>query len=268
MNAIIGAAYGYQWKDLWPLVVSARRNAPDAKLILLTNGQDAETRQQLAERGVWSVPCNLAAPYSAPYVDEAAILAGWSLPSMHMVCSRFVAAYCFLKTHGHELDRVLLVDTRDTLIAADPFAFAWDESRACVAQEDERMSIGACPYNSKWIQNAYGASTLAAMSSRRIVCVGAIAGQAGPVEHLLGLMLDEFAKQPSAPLGLDTASLNWILNYKPDACRVYASGESPIYHAGYFTRDKVNFEGHAVIHQYDRFAELAPALVSKLTGGA
>ncbi len=63
----------------------------------------------------------------------------------------------------------------DTLVAADPFGFPWDD-KVCVIQENEAMTVGSCPYNAEAIERVYGRELLWKLANEPTVCSTAIIG--------------------------------------------------------------------------------------------
>lgn len=263
MNAIIGASYGYQWEHLWPFVVSAEKHAPSCRVVLLSHGANAETLARLEEYKVWVVPVEPSPPYCASYIDEAHHLKDYRLPGMHIVCSRFVAAYCFLCVHQHEVDNALLVDVRDSLVGGDPFDFGWDSCRANVVREDDRMTIGSCPYNRDAIQRVGG--DLAEFQDKPIVCSGAIIGNTRRLMRFLEAMMRRYETFNPSRLMDDQGVTNWLVHKEPSVVKAWDADATPIYHAGYVPAERMAWHDKAIVHQYDRFPGLAPTLRERLT---
>ena len=85
------------------------------------------------------------------------------------VCEPGVYAWC------------LATDFRDVFFQADPFAApslraALDTHDLVLQEEFAPVTLGACPYNSRWLRSCWGAGVLRAIGNFTPVCSGTILG--------------------------------------------------------------------------------------------
>ena len=169
----------------------------------------------------------------------------------------------FLRREG-PFERILLTDVRDVLFQGDPFAYPWAET-VNATLEDRRMTIGACPYVTRWITGHLGDAAWKAIRDRPISCSGTtVAGHAAMVdylERLTSLMLP-FEPGRSMMAGYDQGIHNHLLhtgklfdarfsdNGGPILTLAYAKDDPIVDAGGVILNDRG--ERPVIVHQYDR----------------
>jgi len=162
---------------------------------------------------------------------------------------------------------VLVADTRDVVFQKDP-SQALPSEGFHAFEEDLSMRVGSCPWNSKWIREAFGEAVLEAMADLPISCVGASCGD----HRSMSLYLDQIAAGIRVH-SQDTAHHNSIVRrranevFQGSSLRVWGNEEGEVYTVGYVPRETVkivhgkivNKAGRvpAVVHQWDRHENLS-----------
>jgi hypothetical protein len=151
---ILGLAAGYHYGDVRPFLASLDRAAYAGDLVLFvsetTRGLErmrahgAELRPMARRSGLEAVPCNAL---------------------------RYFLYLEYLKTCGRTYERVLISDVRDVVFQLDPFSFPWPDGLCC-ALEDPAATVGACPFNARWVREHLGGDALAAIADRPVSCSG------------------------------------------------------------------------------------------------
>lgn len=176
---------------------------------------------------------------------------------------------------------ILLSDVRDVLFQADPFPSV-PARGVVVALETAGATLATERYNSAWLDHALGREVWGAIGANRISCVGTTLGRRGAVigylTRICGEMMNR-AERCGAAFGPDQALHNWLLwtgrlspvgtSRNGEGPLASLSGEDP----AVFGRDGagrlLNADGRPVpvVHQYDRWPELAAALPRALLSG-
>jgi hypothetical protein len=175
-----------------------------------------------------------------------------------------------------EYSAVLISDVRDLLFQSDPFKNLPTEF-LYFFEEDRSVRIGKCIYNSYWMNCAYGQETLDKLFWNPILCAGTILGSHKEIVKFLKIFKHELLSIKSirydmySTVNIDQAILNCRayrcpqdlkLEIKLNGDIVGTLGQTitSIAPADLIThtQDAVGVNGYfpAVIHQYDRHAEL------------
>ncbi len=288
-NLILGAVRGYRFNQLKPFVESLRRTTFNGDLILVSNELDAETCTELSACGVKLIPFQYRGsgalnswsrfwPWMAPFLrlvggsDVARSLMKQLLPLQTM---RFFVYRDFLRSHSNLYENVLITDVRDVIFQKDPFEDF--DGRLTVFEENPLLRLDhELQSNAPWIEALYGLEGLRKIGHFPILCSGTTMGS---VPSLLAYLkafegLTVQAKDISLG-GSDQGIHNFLCRHlPPEGLKIARNGEGPIFTMGsYMIQDRefrVNPDGNVttmsgnlipVLHQYDRFPELAETLL-------
>ena len=179
---------------------------------------------------------------------------------------RFVCFKEYLALNGIP-EQLIVTDIRDVIFQTNP---SIGLSRFGVHSycEYEGMTIGKCPYNGKWIRDAYGKDILLQLSDNNIICAGVINGNGHLMYDYIKRMVDELFRLPPT-LGFDQGVHNYLTYTIPDLTIVHANEYGPVYTVGYMPREILHLTEDGkllnrmgepcVVHQYDRHKNLAAA---------
>ena len=174
----------------------------------------------------------------------------------------------YLDGPGADADFVMVSDIRDVLFQADPFDGAVGELE--VFLEADHVTVGAEPFNRRWIRQLYGRRRLAKLAAVTVSCSGVTLGTRSGMRRYLRLMCHELAG-PRRPMGShDQGVHNHLLRSgRLDPVRICPNERGRVITVGLQrqvvtneARQIVNGDGSlpAVVHQYDRYPDLAVRL--------
>ena len=174
-----------------------------------------------------------------------------------------------------EDDWILTSDLRDTVFQSDPFATRFKQTLSPVNlfEEDRRMTIATCPYNTNWIRNCWGTVGVAEIGKNSIICSANTMGRPAALRDFWnGVLKTAMAVQsPSCfSSGIDQGILNYYYYHdggNVSNTHVWRRGLGPVNTVGYIESNNlpVNSDGlvvnddgilSPVVHQYDRFPVL------------
>jgi len=240
IDCIIGAAVKYSPEQVRPFVKSLFQANYTGRCLLFV---DREDTAQEVERWGW----------------EAAEPGGCPFPQPHS--NRFF----WIKDAMPDCQGVLCLDVRDTIFQLNPESLP--SLYLNVFAEADTMTIGSCPYNSKWIRVGYGEDMLRRIQGMSILCVGSFCGAAGVVAEYLDRLCREIEKiQGKTTEFQDQAAHNYLIQGGEAVATCWRNERSPVYTVGYLPRGSVQTEGEyivnqagevpAVVHQWDRHDNL------------
>ena len=120
---------------------------------------------------------------------------------------RFFHIRRFLMAHRHEFDRVIVADTRDIALQADPFAQITAPTSVYAFTESTRYdTMGPKGFNPTVVRECYGDAFLEKIRSDKVVCCGVVMGRAGAVVDYLDAFVAEFHKV--GPCGATDTAVN------------------------------------------------------------
>jgi len=130
-----------------------------------------------------------------------------------------------------------------------------------VFQEYEGMTIGDCPYNSKWMRQIFGEPCR--WADKQIICAGVTSGI---LSEYCTRLWEAIIACPNY-VGLDQAAHNHLVYGGGVPSWIHANEEGPVYTVGYLPRESVEVgddglvrnkagEIPAIVHQYDRHENL------------
>jgi hypothetical protein len=136
-----------------------------------------------------------------------------------------------------------LVDARDVVFQGDPWEPLWREAKADLdivkstaggkssrvrlgpdgmpqilvsSQESRTMSIGRCPYNSKWLVECYGPAALDVLANWPIICSGLIFGTIHAVESYMKEYMVPACVNCMKMQGWEQGPHSFLLHYAAD----------------------------------------------------
>lgn len=196
---------------------------------------------------------------------------------------------------------ILLIDFRDVVFQADPFAgVALRGEWLRFYEEVYPPSMEDSYYTFAWIKECWGEQKARPMAKAVIVCSGATMGTAAGVRHYANTMLDAMRTAPSnacMTVPHDQRFHNYLLyTGQFERVRVLRAGNAEVYNMGYLGRKDratdgidparfhhiddvtmitpgwglvvLNDDGStsAVLHQYDRFKPLEAEIAARYDG--
>ena len=282
MNAIIAAATGYSEEDLAPFLGSVDRTCPRSRLFLIAFKHDSVRVEKLRTRYPFIEPVYdnyrpkrgiRLSKWIARYIvrpDSSDCHPLWRSVGtylLHITLKRYFLALKILRSSGRSFANFLLTDSRDVLLQEDPFGRIDDRLVSGV----EEKTIGDCPHNSYWIKQIYGPAVLSGMSNCKIVCSGVTVGPVYKMEPYLVAMCAEMWKHLANAAGspyFDQSIHNYLIYCKRMSLELTENRAGII--ATLFYEDRSNIEIDAatgrlvvrgklpaIVHQYDRHADLA-----------
>lgn len=183
-DLVMGLAAGYHAGDVRPFLASLRATGFTGRCVLFTSPTTRDT-DRMADMGADILP-----------FERPPALA-------HLPCNalRYFLYLDLLRQAPRPYARVLITDVRDVIFQRAPFSFPWADGLN-VTLEDARMTIGACPYMTRWVTGHLGEAAWRALAGRRISCsgttVGGHAAMLDYLERLTGLLLP-FSPAPPPP---------------------------------------------------------------------
>jgi hypothetical protein len=191
-NLVLGAAMGYDLAVLQPFIRSLRRFS-DCRAMLIVDNETVA--RQLAEAGVDSL-------IAVPGIEHAP----------HVNFSRNALINRTLMGLEGQVDWVFLLDTRDVVFQADPFA-ALPEADIAFFEEKKGCTFGAAKRNRSWLVNTLGEKWLPLLEHQDVLCGGTILGKREAAASLCKLKLIVGAMIPDgrhAKTGVDQITTNII----------------------------------------------------------
>lgn len=281
MNAIVAAATGYSEEDLQPFLDSVERTCSNARLFLIVFKHDSARVEKLRARYSFIDPV-----YDSYKVKRGIRLSKWLARHfigqdysnchpiwrsvgtylLHITLKRYFLALKILRSSAGSFANFLLTDSRDVLLQEDPFGRIDDRLVSGV----EEKTIGDCPHNSYWIEQIYGPAVLSRMSNCKIVCSGVTVGPVYKIEAYLVAMCAEIWKHLANAAGspyFDQSIHNYLIYGERMSLELTENQAGII--ATLFYEDRSNIETDvtgrlvvrgrlpAIVHQYDRHADLA-----------
>lgn len=263
-TAVISAIGGYDAATIRPFVESVlRRSRADLHLIDLPRTPRPAWLQWLAgEPRVHLHTC------SQP------------MPPRQLGVMRFPLILQLMPTLNAE--HVLLCDSRDALLQADPFEFG-DAAleTSCLWLAMEERTLEECPTNLSWLRRDGNSEELAAIRQRPILCAGTILGSKSQLCQAL-IPLAERIKtrihhQDEVPWALDQSTLNLLAWQDQLGVPFTARGNHDgfaltLHHGEHLCLDRAgrlllgNGQVAPIVHQYDRIPWLADHLLRQLNG--
>lgn len=248
-QCVITVATGYPSNLLKPLVYSLREHS-DAHLIIVAN-PDNGLEEDFADQNIVVYPVGEANGYR-PY------------PAL----ARLEYYLDILKDLPTSIDQLLLVDSRDIVFQADPFADFPQNDLTIFAENDDASSWNFRTINGRWAWAMLPGALRQSLKGKPIVNGGVIAGTPAGIERMcrvklnIALTTHEWTKHTT---GLDNISTNLIAHSRmAGPCTVVSNHQfvANVYRNTEMVIDSdgaIRIQGGPpcpVVHMYDRQAEL------------
>ena len=242
IDLVMGYARGYDEATIRPFCKTLRDSGYKGRVVMMA---DKGAAREAAKWNIDVRPCPKPGPGMLPHSARFAEMA--------------------LLAQSLNWTGLFLADTRDIIFQKDIMCSLPSQGLNAF-EEDDGMSIGTCPYNSLWIELAYGKDMLDKMRYFPISCVGTTCGSRLSMIKYLELLANEVKSlQPKTRKPQDQAAHNHLCRnvLKPT---IHSNEGAEIYTVGYIQRGTVrvvdgkivNAAGDvpAVIHQWDRHQNL------------
>lgn len=254
---VTGLAAGYHYGDVRPFVASLRETGFAGRCVLFVSPTTRDL-ERIAEHGVECICIDREQDF-----PELAHLPWNAL--------RFFIYRHFLRTQQEPFERILISDVRDVVFQLQPFSIPWP-AELSVALEDQRMTVGTCPYMKQWSCGHLGKDNWQRMARHSISCSGtSIAGHDAMLDYLERMCGALVPFTPGKGMaGYDQAVHNHLLRTGALPHASCTDNRGPIltlgYHPGIPAMDAagryLNDAGNPamLVHQYDRKPDLFAAL--------
>jgi hypothetical protein len=282
-SLIVGSVRRLSCADLYPFVESLRSTGYSGDCVFFSTSMSRSSLSYLHDHGIQTIPF-----YYPAIRNHQPLLYGWSLWKLllnklksrelrlkiarlvwDLFFIRFLFARNFLTAHA-EYSQVMLTDVRDVVFQRDPFA--WMENRKGVFcfEEKQGRTIGECNSNSRMVREIFGEEGWTEMRKCQISCAGVTFGTRVELleylERFLDLSLDALSLRPCS--GSDQGVHNRVVHFEKLGNLALLDNEGPVFTMGCVSQEfiRVNAAGevvnrqgdvYSVLHQYDRFPELA-----------
>ncbi len=262
---VMGLAAGYHYGDVRPFIASLRESGYTGRLVLFVS----DTTRDLDRIQAHDVICVLVNR------DAYTTAHGAEIPWNAL---RFFIYSDYLAIDRTPYTHILHADIRDIIFQRPPFAAPSNSAQESISGEltitleDQRMTIGTCPYMTQWSCGQLGHEAWQAMSHHPISCSGTVMANHEHMHRYLESM--KAALLPHNPAkgmaGYDQAVHNHLLRTGALSPFRTVDNGGPIFTLGYY--DGIprmdangiiyndNNEIPNIIHQYDRIPELFKAI--------
>ena len=259
VDLIIGMAAGYHHGDVRPFGASLWASGFAGRCVLFVSPTTRE-RERMEAHGLETVL------FQRPGYMSHLPLNAWR----HFLCLDF------LRQGDREYGRVLFTDVRDVVFQADPFSHVWSHGVNAVL-EAGGVTVGACPWTSRWLRRHLGGDALAAVAHRPLSCSGTVlAPHAAMVDYLerMTALLAPFTPGPDMA-GYDQGVHNLLVHGGDKAGGPlpevrFTDNSGPVLTLGHARTapavdahgDVLNEAGEpaVMVHQYDRHPALFKAV--------
>ncbi|MCK5624956.1 hypothetical protein KAI04_03890 [Candidatus Pacearchaeota archaeon] len=241
MNLVMGVAVNYDWNQIKPFIVSLRKYYKDDVVLFISSNANEEMMEKLKQYKIKTIIHDMQGIYK-------------------IVKMRYFLYKDYLQKNKY--DKVIITGARDVLFQKEPFEF--DEGLHFF-EEDSRMTIGKCPYNSSWIREIFGEELLKKYTDKFIYNADVSMGTYKDIVIYIDLMCKYFNKFSSKKI-IDQGLHNYLIYEKLiDNFTTYKNEEGIVITIGYMLPDKIRFKDGqvlnkkgvpAIIHQYDRYPQL------------
>ena len=282
-SVILGVIRRLTPKSLSPFVESLRSTGYSGDCVFFSTSTSRATLDYLHDHGIQTIPfCYPAIRNHQPF------LYGWNLWKLllnrlnsrelqlklarlvwDLFFVRFLLARNFLLAHP-EYTQVMLTDVRDVVFQRDPFEWMQGRKGVFCFEEMEGRTIGECKSNSRMVREAFGEEGLQKLRGFQISCAGVTFGTRAELlkylDRFLDLALGALSLRPCS--GSDQGVHNRIVHLETLENLELVDNEGPVFTMGCVPQkcirvnaagEVVNKNGQAypILHQYDRFPEMA-----------
>ena len=254
VDLILGMAAGYHYGDVRPFAASLWASGFAGRCVLFVSPTTREAGRMEAH-GLETVP------FQRPDYMSHLPLNAWR----HFLCLDF------LRHADREYGHVLFTDVRDVVFQSNPMARPWPGGLSAVL-EAGGVTVGACPWTSRWLRRHLGEAALARVADRPLSCSGTVlapfAAMIGYLERMTALLVP-FEPGPNMA-GYDQGVHNFLVHgmapggplpevhFTDNAGPVLTLGhrrEAPAMDAAGNVLNDAGVPA-VVVHQYDRHPEL------------
>ena len=188
--------------------------------------------------------------------------------SLPVHSARLIAFQQYLKNNPTD-EQVIHTDVRDVIFQTNP-ATHLPSTGLHVYCEHEGMTIGKCPYNSKWIREGYGEEVLAELEALPIICSGFTVGNGASMQVYFDTLIQEVSEHASVQ-GYEQGPHNGMVRRGVVQVTVH-DNKGEVFTVGYVPKGSIRFEDGLVrndfgvpciVHQYDRHPNLKSAILGK-----
>ena len=166
-NLIIGAATGYQKKELYFFIESLRKVYFDKVILIVNKNITEETRNYLNS--------NKIDIFFTKYKSKTIFKDRYSL-------------YSEIIKNQLNIENIMLTDTADVIFFDDPFN---NKLFSEINFFLEDKTIAECETNTRWIKRLYGNNVLNKINKNRISCSGITLGNRENILYYCNLMVNE-----------------------------------------------------------------------------
>lgn len=282
-SLIMGSVRRLSCADLYPFVESLRSTGYSGDCVFSCTSMSRDSLNYLHDYGIQTIPF-----YYPAIRNHQPLLYGWSLWKLllnrlryrelrlklaRLVWDLFFIRFLFARnflTANEEYSQIMLTDVRDVVFQRDPFEWMQNRKGVFCFEEMRGRAIGECKSNSRMVREVFGEKGWTEMRNCQISCAGVTFGTRVELleylERFLDLSLDALSLRPCS--GSDQGVHNRIVHFEKLGNLALLDNEGPVFTMGCvpheFIRinaagEVVNRQGdvYSVLHQYDRFPELA-----------
>ena len=193
----------------------------------------------------------------------------------HIALSRYAYFHKIIKSNP-KYNKIFFSDVRDVIFQDNPFNFLWDNN-LYFALEDDSATLEA--NNRMWLEDLYTSKIFNKIGTKNVICSGTTFGNR---EELITYCLEmckeqlKFIYKIAYFDGYDQGIHNYLIySNKFKNYTLFKNFESPILSMHNISKNKlslnkeglfINKDGSVVnvLHQYDRFTEIAEHLLNKI----
>jgi hypothetical protein len=258
---ILGLAAGYKKRQLEPFVSSLKQTSYSGQTIFFVSDLTSQTELFLENKGIELIR------YDKNRFNEIHIQnARWFLYLEYLLGRLWSSTMP---------SAVFFTDVADVVFQNNPFA---DEPQYLeYFEESEKVHIGECEWNSRWLEDCFGQAVLKELADLQISCCGTVmASCSGAVPYLIE-MVKIFERIPEEALlkVSDQAIHNYNLHRRAIPGAILRKNGERVFTVGYVSNDEFQIDAmnfirtkygrmSHVVHQYNRHDEMTVAIAKRL----
>lgn len=280
---ILGVIRRLTRKSLSPFVESLRATGYAGDCVFFSTSTSRGTIDYLRDHGIQTIPF-----YYPAIRNHQPLVYGWSVWKLlltqlrsrelqlklarfgwDLVFIRFLFARNIIQARP-EYSQIMLTDVRDVVFQSDPFAWMEDKKGVFCFEEVPGRTIGECNSNSRMVREVFGHQGVDKLRNSQISCSGVTFGTRLELLKYLERFLDLSLAADSlrSCSGSDQGVHNWIVHVEKLPDLELIDNEGPVFTMGCVAKEHIRFntagevvnkqgDAYSVLHQYDRFPELA-----------
>ncbi|HIH38639.1 hypothetical protein J4460_01550 [Candidatus Woesearchaeota archaeon] len=268
-NTILTTCGSYKKDVITSFIESLKKTGWQGRLIIFTNNLDEETTVYLKENNAFLILFSGSFPFLPGLKEKPE-------KEVSVNCSRYYL-YDWWVSQNDPQGKILLADMRDVIFQKDPFDYPYPEGLCCFL-EDKRVTLATCPFNARWMTEAFGEETLRSLGHFPVSCSGITIGDAHAIAEYLKRMVS-LMKVYGGKGGIDQAVHNYLLRTSPGfQAAYYENDNGPVATLATFLakggilrfgRDGIlkNTDGSIVniVHQYERNKDIKRVIINHIT---